>query len=71
MKQRIIMKLLTGVAGLGIALGAATAHASPEKDRQEFIKYYTSKYPNIKVEDYVYGALAFDADSRAQYDAIM
>ncbi len=71
MKQQIIMKLLTGMAGLGIALGAATAFASPEADRQEFIKYYTSKYPNVKVEDYVYGALAFDADSKSQYDAIM
>ena len=71
MKQQIIMKLLTGVAGLGIALGAATAHASPESDRQEFIKYYTSKYPNIKLEDYVYGALAFDPDGKAQYEAIM
>ncbi len=71
MKQQIIMKLLTGMAGLGIALGAATAHASPEKDRQELIKYYTSKYPNVKVEDYIYGALAFDAGSKAQYDAIM
>jgi len=71
MKQQIIMKLLTGVAGLGIALGAVSAYASPEKDRQELLKYYTSKYPNVKVEDYVYGALAFDADSKAQYDAIM
>ena len=65
------MKLLTGVAGLGVALGAVSAHASPEKDRQELIKYYTDKYSNVKVEDYVYGALAFDADSKAQYDAIM
>lgn len=71
MKQQIITKLLAGVAGLGIALGAATAHATPESDRQAFIKYYTSKYPNIKIEDYVYGALAFDEDSKAQYDAIM
>lgn len=71
MKQQIIMRLLTGMAGVGIALGAAMAHATPESDRQEFIKYYTSKYPNVKVEDYVYGALAFDADSKAQYDAIM
>ncbi|MCD6704998.1 MAG: sulfur oxidation c-type cytochrome SoxA [Thiobacillus sp.] len=71
MKQTIIMKLLAGVAGLGIALGAVSAHASPEKDRQELIKYYTDKYPDIKVEDYVYGALAFDADSKAQYEAIM
>jgi len=71
MKQKIIMKLLTGMAGLGIALGAVSAHASPESDRQELIKYYTSKYPNVKVEDYVFGALAFDADSKSQYDAIM
>jgi sulfur-oxidizing protein SoxA len=71
MKQQIIMKLLTGMAGVGIALGAVMAHATPESDRQEFIKHYTSKYPNVKVEDYVYGALAFDADSKAQYDSIM
>jgi sulfur-oxidizing protein SoxA len=71
MKQTIIMKLLTGMAGLGIAFGAVTAHATPESDRQEFIKYYTEKYPSVKLEDYVYGALAFDADSKAQYDSIM
>jgi sulfur-oxidizing protein SoxA len=71
MKQKIIMKLLAGMAGLGIALGAVTVHASPEKDRQELTKYYTDKYPNIKVEDYVYGALAFEPDAKAQYDAIM
>jgi sulfur-oxidizing protein SoxA len=71
MKQKNILKLLAGMAGLSIALGAATAHASPEQDRQELIKYYTSKNPNVNIEDYVYGALAFDADSKAQYDAIM
>ena len=71
MKQKIITHLLAGMAGLGIALGAATAHASPEADRQALVKYYTEKYPNIKIDDYVYGALAFDADSKSQYDAIM
>jgi L-cysteine S-thiosulfotransferase len=71
MKKQIIRKLLTGMAGLSIALGAASAYASPEGDRQELAKFYTSKYSNIKMEDYVYGALAFDADSKAQYDAIM
>ncbi len=65
------MKLLAGMAGLSIALGAATAHATPESDKQELIKYYTQKYPNVKLEDYIYGALAFDADSMAQYEAIM
>ncbi len=71
MKQKNIAKLLAGLAGLSIALGAASVQASPEQDRQEMIKYYTTKYPNVKLEDYVYGALAFDPDSKAQYDAIM
>jgi sulfur-oxidizing protein SoxA len=71
MKKQAIPTLLAGLAGLGMALGLTAAHATPEQDRQDFIKYYTAKYPNIKIEDYVYGALAFDADSKAQYEAIM
>jgi L-cysteine S-thiosulfotransferase len=71
MKKQTITKLIAGIAVLGIALGAATAHATPEQDRQEMIKFFTTKYPNVKLEDYIYGALAFDADSKAQYDAIM
>ncbi|MCA1926421.1 MAG: sulfur oxidation c-type cytochrome SoxA [Thiobacillus sp.] len=71
MKQKKITNLLAGLIGLGMALGAGAAHATPEQDRQELIKYYTTKYPNVKLDDYVYGALAFDPDSKAQYDAIM
>ena len=64
-------KAILGLIGLGLLGGAVNVMASPESDRQELIKYYTNKYPNIKIEDYVHGALAFDADSKAQYDAIM
>lgn len=64
-------KLLTGLLGLGVLLGSVDALATPEQDRQAFIKLYTQKYPNIKVDDYIYGALAFDDDSRAQYNSIM
>ena len=64
-------KLLTGLLGLVVLLGTVDALATPEQDRQTFIKHYTQKYPNIKVDDYVYGALAFDDDSRAQYNSIM
>lgn len=64
-------KFLTGLLGLGVLLGSVGALATPEQDRQAFIKLYTQKYPNIKVDDYVYGALAFDNDSRAQYNSIM
>lgn len=65
------MKPLTGLAGLCIAVSAGTVCATPEADRQELIQYYTSKFPNVKLEDYVHGALAFDPESKAQYDAIM
>ncbi len=64
-------KAILGLIGLGLLGGAVNVMASPESDRQEVIKYFTTKYPNIKVEDYVYGALAFDPDAKAQYDAIM
>lgn len=64
-------KLLTGLLGLGVLLSSFSAFATPEQDRQALIKYYTQKYPNVKVDDYVYGALAFDADSKAQYNSIM
>lgn len=64
-------KLLTGLLGLGVLLSSFSAIATPEQDRQALIKYYTQKYPNVKVDDYVYGALAFDPDSKAQYNSIM
>ncbi len=64
-------KALLALAGIGLVGGMSGAIAAPEQDRQDFINYYTKKYPNVKVDDYVYGALAFEADSKAQYDAIM
>lgn len=64
-------KALLALIGLGLIGGASGAIASPEQDRQDFINHYTKKFPNINIDDYVYGALAFEADSKAQYDAIM
>ena len=64
-------KLLTGLLGLGVLMSSFNVLATPEQDRQALIKHYTQKYPNVKVDNYVYGALAFDADSKAQYDSIM
>jgi sulfur-oxidizing protein SoxA len=69
--KMIAAKLIVGVAGLGITLGAVADQVSPAQVQQEFIKHYAQKYPNIKLDDYIYGALAFDADSMAQYNSIM
>ncbi len=64
-------KTLLALVGTSLLFGAVTANATPEQDRKDLIKYYTSKYPDVKIDNYVYGALAFDADSMAQYQSIM
>jgi len=64
-------KLLLAMAGIGLLTGALTASANPEEDRTKLVEYFTHKYPDVKIDNYVYGALAFDPDSKSQYDAIM
>ncbi|MBI5936423.1 MAG: sulfur oxidation c-type cytochrome SoxA [Betaproteobacteria bacterium] len=64
-------KLLLTLVGAGALLGAMTATAGPEEDRKAMIQYFKGKFPNVKFEDYVHGALALDADAKAQYDSIM
>jgi L-cysteine S-thiosulfotransferase len=67
----MMKRVLLGLISIGLLGGSAAVLASPEQDRQDFVNYYTQKYPNVKLDDYVHGALAFDEDSKAQYDAIM
>lgn len=64
-------KIVIALAGLGVLMGAVSANAGPEEDRQKVVNFFTNKYPDIKHENYIYGALAFDPDSKAQYDSIM
>jgi sulfur-oxidizing protein SoxA len=63
--------LLIILTATSLAIGAGTALASPEQDRQDLINYFTKKYPNIPIENYVYGALAYDQDAMDQYKSIM
>lgn len=65
-------KILLALAGASVMLGAAAiAQAGPEEDRIGMINYFKNKFPDVKVEDYIYGALALDPDAKAQYEAIM
>jgi len=57
--------LLIGCASMG------TAKVSPEEDRTALINYYKQTLPNIKFEDYIYGALAMNPDAKSQYDEMM
>lgn len=47
------------------------AFASPEDDRTHLIDLYKGRFHNIELQDYVYGALIFSKDAKAQYDEIM
>mgnify|MGYP001025459128 CR=1 FL=1 len=64
-------KFILVLAGLGIALGAVAANAAPEDERLKVVDYFKNKYSDVKIDDYIYGALAFDPDSKAQYNSIM
>jgi sulfur-oxidizing protein SoxA len=64
-------KFILTLATLGIVFGAFAANADPEADRMKVVNFLEHKYPDIKFDDYVYGALAFDPDAKSQYDSIM
>ncbi len=64
-------KTLLVLAGLGIALGAFTVQAGPEEDRLKLVNYYKTKFPDIKPDEFIYGALAFEPDAKSQYLSIM
>lgn len=69
--KNITKHTLIALTGLGVMMGAAVANAGPEEDRQKLISFYKGKYPDLKLEDYVHGALAFDPDAMSQYNSIM
>ncbi len=62
--------LVLVLAGLALLAGAI-AHAGPEDERRKLARHFASSFPDIKPEDYVLGALAFDPDLKAQYRGIM
>jgi sulfur-oxidizing protein SoxA len=56
--------LLLGCANTGPAKG-------PAEDRNALINQYRQTFPDIKFENYIYGALAMNPDAKSQYDEIM
>ena len=64
-------KLLAALLGTALLMGAMAVNATPEQDRKELLELYKKKFPNIKFEDYVNGALNFNPDALAQYRSIM
>ncbi|MDP2833867.1 MAG: sulfur oxidation c-type cytochrome SoxA [Pseudomonadota bacterium] len=69
--KKIVKKTLIALAGLGVLMGAVSANAGPEEDRLKLVNYFKNKFPDLKREDYVLSALAFDPDAKSQYNSIM
>ncbi|MDE2259650.1 MAG: sulfur oxidation c-type cytochrome SoxA [Betaproteobacteria bacterium] len=63
-------KLACVIVGLLLGINVA-ASASPAEDRSALIKKYKETFPDIKFENYIYGALAMNPDAKSQYDEIM
>lgn len=68
MKRKLVYIIMAG-----LLLGCA--HTGPAKgpadDRNALIKSYKQALPDIKFDDYIYGALAMNPDAKGQYDDIM
>lgn len=63
-------KLTSIMAGLLLGI-SVVAHAGPAEDRSALINEYKHSFPDIKFENYIYGALAMNPDAKSQYDDIM
>jgi sulfur-oxidizing protein SoxA len=71
-KEDDMKKIILALAGLGVLMGAMTAYADPEQDRLKVIEYLKARLPpDVKFDDYIYGALALSPDAKSQYDSIM
>lgn len=63
--------ILLAVLGTAVLMAPVAAQATPEQDRQQLQDFYKKRFPQLKLTDYVDGALALDADAKAQADSIM
>lgn len=64
-------KILVALLGTGLLATTFVAHATPEDDRKQLTSFYKGKFPKVKFQDYVYGALALEKDAMEQYKSIM
>jgi len=67
----VMKKTLLTLAGMACLFGAVAAYATPEDDRLKVVNHLKQQFPDLKAEDYIYGALALEPDAKAQYDSIM
>jgi len=62
-------KLATALSALLIATTPFVAQATPDDDLKAFRSYFTKKFPDTPVDDFVNGVYSVDAASREQWEA--
>jgi len=65
------LKLTFIMAGLLLGCASTGPAKGPADDHRALINYYQQVFPDIKFENYIYGALAMNPDAKAQYDSFM
>ena len=64
-------KLLTIATTLGLMFsGSIAVQASPQQDLKEFRSYFTKRFPDVPMKEFVNGVYAIDKASRAQWESI-
>lgn len=53
-----------------LAFTLGSVQAGPEEDRQAFVNYFTERFPETPMDDFVNGIYSIDAPSREQWEAI-
>ncbi len=61
--------LIAATAALGFASLPAISQASPEQDRQEFVKYFQDRFPDVPFQEFKNGVNAVDEGRREQWEA--
>ena len=65
--KKIIVASVAAVMAFG---GIAFLNASPETDRTAFEKYFTTRFAETPLEDFINGIYSIDAPSREQWEEI-
>ena len=62
-------KIATALSVMLIAATPFAAQATPDDDLKAFRSYFTKKFPEVPMNDFVNGVYAIDAASREQWEA--
>jgi len=70
MKQKLIYIITAGLM-IGCASMDKASVVNPAEDRSAMLNHYKQTLPDIKFENYIYGALAMNPDAMGQYEEMM